>query len=104
MQGGFLTAVCYVGEVLRQQVIPISSEFIPDFILMPDYAHPHTAGIVTTFSEENNTTVLSWPSRCLDENPIEHVWDLLGRRLSGRQSVPEYLEELEKALWKSDIT
>ncbi|GFS57819.1 transposable element Tcb2 transposase [Trichonephila clavipes] len=31
-------------------------------------------------------------------NPIEHVWDAIGRRVAGRQPHPQTLQELEKAL------
>ncbi|GFU45456.1 transposable element Tcb2 transposase [Trichonephila clavipes] len=31
-------------------------------------------------------------------NPIEHVWDALGRRVVGRQPPPQTLQELERAL------
>ncbi|GFY04761.1 transposable element Tcb2 transposase [Trichonephila clavipes] len=31
-------------------------------------------------------------------NPIEHVWDALGRRVAGRQRPPQTLQELERAL------
>ncbi|GFV76266.1 transposable element Tcb2 transposase [Trichonephila clavipes] len=31
-------------------------------------------------------------------NPIEHVWDTLGRRVACRQPPPQILQELEKAL------
>ncbi|GFT24907.1 transposable element Tcb2 transposase [Trichonephila clavipes] len=31
-------------------------------------------------------------------NPIEHVWDALGRRVPGRQPPPRTLQELERAL------
>ncbi|GFU63566.1 transposable element Tcb2 transposase [Trichonephila clavipes] len=31
-------------------------------------------------------------------NPIEHVWDALGRRVSGRQPPLQTLQELERAL------
>ncbi|GFV22174.1 transposable element Tcb2 transposase [Trichonephila clavipes] len=31
-------------------------------------------------------------------NPIEHVWDALGRRVSGRQLPRQTLQELETAL------
>ncbi|GFV25102.1 transposable element Tcb2 transposase [Trichonephila clavipes] len=33
-----------------------------------------------------------------DMNPIEHVWDALVRRVTGRQPPPQTLQELEKAL------
>ncbi|GFV74900.1 transposable element Tcb2 transposase [Trichonephila clavipes] len=31
-------------------------------------------------------------------NPIEHIWDALGRRVAGRQPPPQTLQELERAL------
>ncbi|GFV27027.1 transposable element Tcb2 transposase [Trichonephila clavipes] len=31
-------------------------------------------------------------------DPIEHVWDALGRRVPGRQPSPQTLQELERAL------
>ncbi|GFX54545.1 transposable element Tcb2 transposase [Trichonephila clavipes] len=31
-------------------------------------------------------------------NPTEHVWDALGRRVAGRKSPPQTLQELERAL------
>ncbi|GFS77890.1 transposable element Tcb2 transposase [Trichonephila clavipes] len=31
-------------------------------------------------------------------NPIEHVWDALGRRVAGHQPSPQTLQELERAL------
>ncbi|GFX67454.1 transposable element Tcb2 transposase [Trichonephila clavipes] len=31
-------------------------------------------------------------------NPIEHVWDALGRRVAGRQPPPQTLQELERAI------
>ncbi|GFW37003.1 transposable element Tcb2 transposase [Trichonephila clavipes] len=31
-------------------------------------------------------------------NPIEHVWDALGRRVASRQPPPQTLQELERAL------
>ncbi|GFU28210.1 transposable element Tcb2 transposase [Trichonephila clavipes] len=31
-------------------------------------------------------------------NPMEHVWDALGRRVAGHQLPPQTLQELETAL------
>ncbi|GFV53969.1 transposable element Tcb2 transposase [Trichonephila clavipes] len=41
---------------------------------------------------------MEWPACSPDMNPIEHVWDALGRRVSGRQPPPQTLQELERAL------
>ena len=42
----------------------------------------------------------SWigPQRGPDLNCIEHLWDLIGRRLHNRQHQPQTLQELEVAL------
>ncbi|GFU87599.1 transposable element Tcb2 transposase [Trichonephila clavipes] len=31
-------------------------------------------------------------------NPIEHVWDALGRQIAGHQPLPQTLQEQERAL------
>ena len=38
------------------------------------------------------------PSRSPDLNPIEHAWDILWRRVSSRQKLPENRDELLNAL------
>ncbi|GFU91918.1 transposable element Tcb2 transposase [Trichonephila clavipes] len=41
---------------------------------------------------------MEWSACSPDMNPIEHVWDALGRRVAGRQPPPQTLQELERAL------
>ncbi|GFV47703.1 transposable element Tcb2 transposase [Trichonephila clavipes] len=41
---------------------------------------------------------MEWPVCSPDMDPIEHVWDALGRRVAGRQPPPQTLQELERAL------
>jgi transposase len=36
---------------------------------------------VRDFLQDRNVSVLPWPAKRLDLNPIEHVWDLLDRRV-----------------------
>ncbi|GFT58073.1 transposable element Tcb2 transposase [Trichonephila clavipes] len=38
------------------------------------------------------------PAYSPDLNPIEHVWDMLGRRIAARQPPPTCLPELRRAL------
>ncbi|GFX34424.1 transposable element Tcb1 transposase [Trichonephila clavipes] len=35
-------------------------------------------------------------------NPIEHVWDMLGRRIAARQLPPTCLPELRRALYHEE--
>ncbi|XP_071133129.1 uncharacterized protein [Mytilus edulis] len=47
---------------------------------------------------EQQVNVLDWPSRSPDLNPIEHVWDLLNRRIRENHGDFQNLQELENAL------
>ncbi|GFV97170.1 hypothetical protein TNCV_3527551 [Trichonephila clavipes] len=41
---------------------------------------------------------LVWPERCPDLNPIENVWDALGRQVAGRNYPPTNKNTLIRAL------
>ncbi|GFU67577.1 DDE_3 domain-containing protein [Trichonephila clavipes] len=41
---------------------------------------------------------MDWPAYSPDLNPIEHVWDMLSRRIAARQPPPICLPELRRAL------
>ncbi|GFY30305.1 transposable element Tcb1 transposase [Trichonephila clavipes] len=41
---------------------------------------------------------MDWPAYSPDLNPIEHVWDMLGRRIAARQPPPTCLPELRREL------
>ncbi|GFY17109.1 transposable element Tcb2 transposase [Trichonephila clavipes] len=74
IRDGPLTVRRYRDEILRPIVVPYAAAIGDDFILMDDNCRPHHI------------------------NPIEHVWDALGRRVAGRQPPPQTLQELERAL------
>jgi transposase len=39
-----------------------------------------------------------WPARNPDLNPIEHVWDMVGRRVKARTPAPANLRDLRAAV------
>ncbi|GFX53245.1 transposable element Tcb1 transposase [Trichonephila clavipes] len=48
---------------------------------------------------QEDITRMDWPAYSPDLNPIDHVWDMLGRRIEARQSPPTCLPELRRALF-----
>ena len=65
---------------------------------MQDGARAHTSRVTTRFLEDLGIQVMDWPPCSPDLNCIEHLWDLIGRRLHNRQHQPQTLQELEDAL------
>ncbi|GFV35066.1 transposable element Tcb1 transposase [Trichonephila clavipes] len=57
-------------------------EGIPGAIFLKDNARPHVAKIVRDFFSVQHIQLLPWPAYSADMSPIEHVWDLVGRRLA----------------------
>ncbi|CAH1964740.1 unnamed protein product [Acanthoscelides obtectus] len=63
-----------------------------------DNARPHVARVTIDFFQHNDVTLLPWPPRSPDLSPIEHVWDMMGRRLLNLQRPPQTLEALREEL------
>ncbi|GBN42215.1 Transposable element Tcb1 transposase [Araneus ventricosus] len=91
--GGSVTAVRYHAEILHPLVRPFIAAMGTDAIFMDDKARPHRAPLVRSYLESETIPQMAWPARSPDRNSIEHVRDMLGRRIAGR-SVPPGLEAL----------
>lgn len=98
IDGGSLTAQRYNEEVLANYVVPFAPIIGDDFVLMQDNARAHSARCVTEYLDEVGIGKLNWPACTPDGNPVEHVWDMLGRRVRGRAVAATTINHLRVAL------
>ncbi|GFV54114.1 DDE_3 domain-containing protein [Trichonephila clavipes] len=65
---------------------------------MDDNARPHRANIVDECLQSEDITRIDLTAYLPELNPIEHVWDMLGRRIAACQPPPTCLLELRRPL------
>ncbi|GFW59659.1 transposable element Tcb1 transposase [Trichonephila clavipes] len=98
VQSVTMTGHIYRDVILKQHVRLFRSAMGAEFLFMDDNAHLHRANIVDEGLQSEDITRMDWPAYSPDLNPIEHVWDMLGRRIADRQLPPTRLPELRRAL------
>ncbi|GFX03145.1 transposable element Tcb2 transposase [Trichonephila clavipes] len=65
---------------------------------MDDNARPHRTLAVEELLESEDITRMDRPAYSPHLNPIEHVWDALGRRIAARLYHPENTQQLKQML------
>ena len=65
---------------------------------LDDNARPHRSKTVTAFLQSEAVTSVPWPAMGPDLNPIEHMWDMLDRRIQAREPPVQNIRRLEVAL------
>ncbi|GFU63817.1 transposable element Tcb1 transposase [Trichonephila clavipes] len=90
-----MTAQRFVHDILQPHVLPLMQR-LPGAIFQQDNARPHKVRV----SQDClcTVTILPWSARSPDLSPIEHVWDLLGRRVEHPRSLNELEAKLQR-IW-----
>ncbi|GFW41643.1 transposable element Tcb2 transposase [Trichonephila clavipes] len=98
IRNGTLTGRRYADEIIRPHVIPYAGGIGDSFVFQDANARPHRARLVENMLEAETIQRMEWPAFYPDLNPIEHVWDILGRRIAARPRPPATVRDLEIAL------
>jgi transposase len=96
---GSTTSVRYINEVLEPFLLPYLNG-LHQPIFQQDNARRHIARRTLQFLNKAGVNISLWPARAPDLNPIEHVWEMIGRRLTTLHRPPQTPAELQhKIAW-----
>ncbi|GFT24737.1 transposable element Tcb2 transposase [Trichonephila clavipes] len=95
---GSVNGTRYCNEILLPYVRLFRGAMGLQFLFMDDNAPCHRTVAAEQLLESEDIERMDWPARSPDLNPIEHVWDFLGRRLAARTLSPVTILELRLAL------
>ncbi|GFU03956.1 transposable element Tcb1 transposase [Trichonephila clavipes] len=98
VQCATMTGHSYRDVILEEHLRLFRGAMGAEFLFMDDNDRPCRANIVDECLQSEDVIRMDWPEYSLDLNPIEHVWDMLGRRIAARQPLPTCLPELQRAL------
>lgn len=95
---GTMTGETY-RALLNKSMVPYSRQNMPEcWIFQHDNDPKHTSGVVKNFLAKEKIRVLEWPAQSPDLNPIEHLWNELGKAVgplkhSCRQDLIDHLNK-----------
>ncbi|GFV15169.1 transposable element Tcb2 transposase [Trichonephila clavipes] len=98
LANGTMTGQRYIDEVLLPHVRLFRGAVGDKFVFMDDNATCHRTLSVQDCLDSEGIQRLVWPARSPDLNPIENVWDALGRQVAGRNYPPTNKNSLIRAL------
>ncbi|GFV80930.1 transposable element Tc3 transposase [Trichonephila clavipes] len=94
---GTMTGQRYIDEVLLSHVRLFRGTVGDKFVFMDDNATCHRTLAVQDCLDSEGIQRLVWLARSTDLNPIENVWDALGRQVAGRHYPPTNKNTLIRA-------
>ncbi|GFX37727.1 transposable element Tc3 transposase [Trichonephila clavipes] len=95
---GSVNGTRYCNEILLPYVRLFRGAMGLQFLFMDDNAPCHRPVAAEQLLESEDIERMDWLARSPDLNPIEHVWDFLGRRLAARTLPPVTIRDLRLAL------
>ncbi|GFV34529.1 transposable element Tcb2 transposase [Trichonephila clavipes] len=95
---GSVNGTRYCNEILLPYVRLFRGAMGLQFLFMDYNAPCHRTVAAEQLLESEDIERIDWPARSPDLNPVEHVWDFLGRRLAARTLPPVTIRELRLAL------
>ncbi|GFU75347.1 cubilin [Trichonephila clavipes] len=95
---GSVNGIRYCNEILLPYVRLFRGAMGLQFLFMDVNAPCHRTLSAEQLLESEDIERMGWLARSPDLNPIEHLWDFLGRRLAARTLPPVTIRELRLAL------